>query len=360
MMNIKTIYGLLLSLLMVANAGVSYADNKNYPVSLRISTFAFVDKDGKTQINATPLVARVLDEGWLESELNKRGVKLEWVPITGNDTGALTNEAFASGRIDFANIGDLPSVLLNSGGIRTVVVAPTGRGGDMELLVAKDAPYKSIHDLVGKTISVHRGRPWDLGLRKLIESEGFKVSNFKIVNLNPSAGTAALAAGNVDAFFTNGGGANGGELLESKGIGKIIWTTKGKPLHFKYRAEIWGTRDFIDKYPDLTQLVTTAFVKASYWAAQDKNKEAIIQIATRNGTPEDVVRRTYDDPTLTWKDRWSPLVDGVVSAHYHDVVDAAYAQQLISAPLNADELVDARFVNQALKDLKLENYWTPW
>jgi len=323
------------------------------PKSVRISTFAYVD-NGVTSIRFTPLVDRVLEEGWLESELNKRGVKLEWYPVVG-DTGAVTNEAFAGGRIDFANIGDLPSVLLNAGGVRTAVVAPSGRGSDMYLLVPNNSKAKSIRELKGKRISVHRGRPWDLGLRKLIESEGLKVSDFKIINLAPAAGAAALASGKVDAHF-----ANNGYLLEESRLGKIIWSTKGKAPHFKYRAEVWGTRAFIDRYPELTQIVVTAFVKAAYWASQDQNREQVIRISTRNRTPETVVRNNYDDPSLSWKDRWSPLLDDAVYEHFRNVVAAAQAERLIRKPLNPRELVEPRFVNAALRDLKLEGYWTPW
>lgn len=331
-------------------SGVSAAD---YPKAVRISTFAFVE-NGKTSIRGTALVDRVIEEGWLQSELAKRGVRLEWYPIVG-DTGAVTNEAFASDRIDFANIGDLPSVLLNAGGIRTTVIAPSGRGSDMYLLVPSGSKAKSILDLKGKRISVHRGRPWELGLRKLLESHGLKYSDFKIFNLDPRAGAAALAAGKVDAHF-----ANNGYLLEESGVGKIIWSTKGKPLHFKYRAEIWGKRDFVSRYPELTQLVATAFVKASYWASLDQNREEVIRIGTRNGTPEKVVRRGYEDDSLSWKDRWNPLVDAIVSEHFRDVVTEARQQKLIARPLNPAELVDPRFVSAALKELKLEGYWSPW
>ena len=329
------------------------AEAADVPAALRISTFAFVE-NGTTSIRGTPLVDRVIEEGWLEAELNKRGVKLEWYPIVG-DTGAVTNEAFASSRIDFANIGDLPSILLNAGGIRTAVVAPSGRGSDMYLLVPNHSTAKSIRDLKGKRISVHRGRPWDLGLRKLIEAEGLQVSDFKITNLDPAAGAAALSAGKVDAHF-----ANNGYLLEESGLGKIIWSTKGKPLHFKYRAEVWGTRDFIDRYPELTQLVVTAFIKASHWTSLEQNRAQVIRIATRNGTPEKVVRRSYDDASLSWKDRWNPLVDEVVRAHFRDVTAAARQDKLIAKPLNPDELVEPRFVTAALKALKLEGYWSPW
>jgi sulfonate transport system substrate-binding protein len=329
------------------------SDAADVPKSLRISTFAYTD-NGATTIRFTPLVDRVLEEGWLESELNRRGVKLEWYPVVG-DTGAVTNEAFAGGRIDFANIGDLPSVLLNAGGVRTAVVVPNGRGSDMHLLVPNNSKVKSIRELKGKRISVHRGRPWDLGLRKLIESEGLNVRDFKIINLAPAAGAAALASGKVDAHF-----ANNGYQLEESGVGKIIWTTKGKPPYFKYRAELWGTRAFMDRYPELTQIVATAFVKAAYWASQEQNREQVIRISTRNRTPESVIRSNFDDPSLNWQDRWSPLVDDAVYEHFRNVVEAAQAERLIRKPINPTELVEPRFVNAALRDLKLEGYWKPW
>ena len=342
-----------LVLWLVASISIVAAAGTEYPKKVRISTFAFI-VDGKTTIRGTPLVDRVIEERWLEQELTKRGVVLEWYPIVG-DTGAVTNEALASNRVDFANIGDLPSVLLNAGGIRTAIVAPSGRGSDMYLLVPGDSTVKSIRELQGKRISVHRGRPWELGLRKLIESEGMKISDFKISNLDPRAGAAALAAGKVDAHF-----ANNGHQLEESGLGRIVWSTKGKPQHFKYRAEIWGKRDFIERHPELTQLVATAFVKAAHWASQDANREAVIKIATRNKTPEVVVRRNYEDDSLSWKDRWSPLVDETVREHFRDVVDFARKERLIARPLDPDELVEPRFVNAALKSLKLEGHWTPW
>jgi sulfonate transport system substrate-binding protein len=329
------------------------AHSAEYPRSVRISTFAFVE-NGKTSIRGTVLVDRVIEEGWLERELGQRHVNLEWYPIVG-DTGAVTNEAFAAGRIDFANIGDLPSILLNSGGIHTAVVVPSGRGSDMFLLVPNSSSVHSIRDLKGKRISVHRGRPWDLGLRKLIESEGLKVSDFKIINLDPRAGAAALAAGKVDAHF-----ANNGYLLEDAHLGRIIWSTQGKPPQFKYRAEIWGRSNFIHDQPELTQLVATAFVKAAFWASQPQNREEAIRIATRNGTPEAVVRRGYEDPSLAWRDRWSPLFDDAVSTHYREVAASAANQHLTSRPVDAASLLEPRFVQAALKQLKLESYWTPW
>lgn len=345
----RLLVSLSMATLVVIRPGPAAAE---LPKSLRISTFAFVE-NGKSSIRGYPLIERVVGEGWLEQELRKRGVELEWYPVTG-DTGAVTNEAFAAGRIDFANIGDLPSVLLNAGGVRTAMVAPSGTGSDTYLLVPNDSPARSLRDLKGKRISVHRGRPWELTLRKLIEAEGLKPEDFRITNLDPRAGAAALSAGKVDAHF-----ANNGNLLQDSGIGRIILSTRGRPARFKYRAEIWGTRAFIEAYPELTQLVVTAFVRASYWASQEANREEVIRIGTHNGTPERVVRLNYADDEVSWKARWSPLVDQTVREHYRDVAAAARAQRLIGRPVDAATLVDARFVEQAIRELGLQGYWTP-
>ncbi|QAU33961.1 ABC transporter substrate-binding protein [Janthinobacterium sp. 17J80-10] len=335
---------LKLALLLCA-AGPAWSQQ---PEVVRIATTAFAEA-GKTALNG--VAYRVQLDGWLEQELKKRGVRLEWFPVTG-DTGATINEAFAGGRIDFASYGDLPSVILNAGNVRTHVVVPAGQGSDQFLLVPTSSTAKSIHDLKGKRISVHRGRPWELGFRHLLEDNRLKPTDFKLVNMDVKPGTAALASGAVDALFMING-----YPVEDKGIGRIIWSSKGR-IDRKMRAELWAKKDFTQNNPALTELVVTAWLRAQHWSAQDANRDAIIKDGTRNGTPESVVRRSYDDPTLPWKDRWSPLYDDVVYSHYRRVVAFAKEQNLIRKNLNADELLEPKFVNAAIKNLGLTTFWS--
>jgi len=294
---------------------------------------------------------RVQQEGWLAAQLQQRGVRLEWLAVTG-DTGATMNEAFAGKRIDFAAYGDLPSVILNAGGVRTHVVVPAGRGSDVFLLVAPGSAARTIADLKGKRISVHRGRPWELGLRHLIEDNGLSVGDFTLVNMDIKPGAAALATGKVDALFVLGGDA-----LEDRGAGRIIWSSKGKPER-KMRAELWASRDFTQSQPGLTQLVVTAWLRAQHWASLDTNREALIRDGTRPGVPERVVRRAYDDPQLAWKDRFSPLYDALVYRHYREVLAFAQQQKLVRKALTAEELLEPRFVDAGLRELGLTAYWT--
>lgn len=322
-----------------------------YPEAVRIAASGYV-KGGKLQIGGTGAIGRIMKDGWLEAELKKRGVRLEWFPYSG-EVGPTLNEAFAANRIDFASYGDLPSIILNASGIRTQIVVPAGRGTDVFLVVPPNSTAKSLPDLKGKVISLNRSRPWELGFQRLMQDNGLSYKDFRMINTDLPAGEAALASGRVDALFTLQA-----YILEDKKIGKIIWSSKGEPDK-KMRAELWGAQTFIDKYPEITQLVATAYLRAQYWASLDENREAVILDGTRNGTPESVIRRNYDDSSLAWKDRFSPLYDPLILDHYRRAIAFAYEKKLIQRPIKAEDLLQPRFVNTALSDLKLKDYWQP-
>lgn len=325
------------------------------PEAVRIgmaSSPGFISKSSK-EVQGTYPTARVIEDGWLEAKLRERGVKLQWVPITG-ELGPITNEAFASKRIDFANIGDLPSIILNARSTRTQLIVPNGKGADLFLVVPVNSTARTLQDLKGKRVSVQLSRPWELGFRALAREKGLTFADFRNFNLTPQVSTNALALGNIDAVF----GIHG-YLLEEKKVGRIIWSSRGS-LDYKVRSsELWGTRDFLERYPEVSQLIATAYVRAQLWVAQDQAKESAVRRAVLNGTPERVARRSYDDSAVIWRDYWSPLFDDLVTNHYRQAVTFATDTRLINRKLTGDELLQPKFVQTALKDLQAEGFWTP-
>lgn len=320
------------------------------PDTIRISgtvTYA----NGKIQLSG--LDYAVEKEGWLRSELVKRGIKLEWYPVSGTATGPLTNEAFANHVIQFASYGDLPSIILNSNGAgeTTQLLVPES-SEDAYLVVPQDSTAKSIDDLKGKRIAIHKGRPWELPLLRLLDSRGLTYNDFQIYNINPEAGASALVTGGVDGLFTLS--AYG---LEDKGVAKIIWSTKDAPHDWKIAIGIWGATDFINKQPELTQLVVTAYVKAAFWVSHDENKEEIIKQRTLTGASESQVRRSYEDPSLTWQQRWSPLFSSDVYNHYKVDLGYSFEKKITRKAIDVNDLLNSKFVNQAINDLQLQTYW---
>jgi sulfonate transport system substrate-binding protein len=85
----------------------------------------------------------------------------------------------------------------------------------------------------------------------------------------------------------------------------------------------------------------------------------VLQIASRGSLPVELVAQDYDDPRVPWRDRFSPLIDGFYVEHFKDVAAYTYANKLVQKNIALDDIIDDRFVAPALKDLKLETYWTP-
>lgn len=321
------------------------------PKVVRIATVAY-HLNGKTHYLGSTALAT--DTG-LEEALAKRGVKLEWVPAATAMVGPIVNEAFANKSIDFAVYGDLPPIILNGSKPRVQLVAPWGRSGNSYLVVPANSGAKSIVDLKGKRIALHRGRPWEIPFANLVQKNGLQLSDFKIVNVNPQVGAAALASGSVDAFFS----LNDAYNLEDKGVGKIIWSTKNAPPDWKLMGGLWARNEFVQEYPELTQAIVTSFVKANHWAAQDAHKETYIKEYASLVQPESVVKRDYDDDSVSWRDRWSPLYDQALIEHYKRATSYARSSGLIRNEIDLKQLLNARFVEQALKELRLQAFWAP-
>jgi len=343
---------LILRLLLLASlilTNLAHAFDK--PEIVRIASIA-ANQDGKSVISGGQS-AVLAKQGWLEQELGKHGVKFEWYPVPTAVGGPLFNEALANKTVDFASYGDFPALIAKAGGIDIKLIVPAGRGTNSYLVVPANSTANSIKDLQGKRIAIHRGRPLELAFGKLVSTNGLKYKDFKLYNVNAQAGAAALGAGDVDALFT------GSEAfqLQDKGIAKIIWTSKGTP--WKWRAELFVRKEFADKYPEITQIVANAYVKASYWEAQEENRPEVIRLAAQLGTPESVVLRDYEGDESAWKDRFSPLFDPFTTEHYREAAQFTYEQKLIGKKLDVKDLFDTRFLDTALKELKLENYWTP-
>ncbi len=162
--------------------------------------------------------------------------------MTTAAVATLVNESFLNNKIDFAFYGSLPAVVLNATGVKTQIVVPGGIGNNVYLIVPENSPIKSIEELKGKKIALHRGRPWEINFGQLIQSKGLSLKDFQIVNLNPQAGAAALSAKSVDAFFT----LSDALTLQDRHLGKIIWSSQSLPADWKMRAELcWVGKSYM-------------------------------------------------------------------------------------------------------------------
>ena len=339
----------LLSPLLMLGLLASSASYAAEPLkTVRIATVAYSNAGKITFNGPTYLMDK---DPWLKEQLAQRGVELQWVPAATASVGTFVNEEFANKRIDFAFYGDLPSIILNASGVATQLIAAGGIGNNVYLVVPPDSTATSIDDLKGKRVALHRGRPWELSFAKLLESRNLAFDDFRLFNLNPQAGGAALSAGRIDGLFT----LSDAFLLEDKKVGKIIWSSKQAPLDWKMRAELFGAKDFIAQNPEVTQLVVDAYLKALKWASQDEHKAEYIALLSQSGQPQSVLLREVQGEA--WKDHFSPLINATLRQHYADGISYSLQSKLIRKDVNVDNLLDDRFVKQGLKNLNLTEEW---
>ncbi|OTG84159.1 nitrate ABC transporter substrate-binding protein [Acinetobacter sp. ANC 4558] len=286
------------------------------------------------------------------NQLKQENIELQWEPVTTAAVATLVNESFINNKIDFAFYGNLPAVVLNASGIRTQLIVPGNIGNNIYLVVPPNSPAKNIHDLKGKKIALHRGRPWEINFSQLIESEGLNFKDFQIINLNPQAGAAALSAKSVDAFFT----LSDALTLQDRKLGKIIWSSQSLPAEWKMRAELWGRQSYIEQHPKVTQQLADATVRAMYWISQNKDEYQLSQ--TKFGQPLSVIQRESNNTTSTWKKDWFPNYQiPFLTQHYQRVIDHAVKNQLIQTPIKSDELLNSKFTDQAIQNLQVGDYW---
>ncbi|MFW1982089.1 ABC transporter substrate-binding protein [Acinetobacter guillouiae] len=336
------------SLLGLVACGVHKTEDPNQSKTsqqqLRIAVVANGTSGGLDFIGVPQLIAQ--DPIFLKA-LKQKNIELKWEPVTTAAVATLVNESFINNKIDFAFYGNLPAVVLNATGVRTQIVVPGGVGNNVYLVVPADSPIKTIEDLKGKKIALHRGRPWEINFAQLIQSKGLKLKDFQIINLNPQAGAAALSAKSVDAFFT----LSDALTLQDRHLGKIIWSSQSLPADWKMRAELWGRKTYLDQHPDTTQLLADATVRAMQWISQ--HQDEFQQSQTKFGQPLSVIQRESQNTSSNWQQDWLPeyQVD-FLKQHYAKVIDHAVKNQLIQTPIKAEELLNAQFTSQAIQNLQ--------
>lgn len=102
--------------------------------------------------------------------------------------------------------------------------------------------------------------------------------------------------------------------------------------------------------------VVTTFIKAAAFASDPANKDEVFDGWSLSGFPKDAFEGDIEADTLA--NRLNPLIDDFIIARYKDQVARAKAYGLIKGDVDVDAWLEPKYLQQALKDLKLVNYWS--
>ena len=288
--------------------------------------------------------------GMLEEEFRKDGITVTWSFLRG--AGPAVNEAYANGLVDFSLLGDLPSIIGRAGGLKTRVLAATAIRGSTYIFVPSGSNIQKIEDLRGKKVALFKGTNNQLSAAKILEKYGLKESDIRAINMDQATTMAALQTGDIDAAF---GGSNYLSLRD-RGVARVIYTTYGDDPRFLRHCSFIGSEDFIKKYPEHTKRVVKTLVLAAKWLSdQDQKPEPIYQLWARSGVQFANYKEDWAGRSMkVWS---SPLIDEYIVSEYNTNIQEAKRFGLIRNTFRFEDWVDARFLNEVLREQSLENYW---
>lgn len=288
-------------------------------------------------------------KGLLEEEFKNDGIKIEWYFFKG--AGPAVNEAVANNALDFAYQGDLPSIIGKAGGLKTKLIAAGNVRSNVYVAVPSDSSITSIKDLKGKKVGVFKGTNAHLTINRILEANSLTEKDLKLYNLGLADGEAALSSKDIEVGFY----WNGLLKLRTLGIVKIIYSTKEGPDNWKNFGGFLVTEKFAKEYPEIVKRVVKIYVKAAQWGSQEENREELFELLAKLGTPFSNIKEEYAGDLL--KIRNSPLLDEFYFLHYKEGVAFSKEKALIRNTFDVDKWIDKSYLESALKELGLENYW---
>ncbi|MES2935682.1 MAG: ABC transporter substrate-binding protein [Pseudomonadota bacterium] len=287
----------------------------------------------------------------IDEEFKADGIKIEWKFFPG--AGPALNESFANGLTDFAfGHGDLPVIVGRSTGLKHKVILSSGRGGNSYFVVPAASPAKTLADLKGKRLATFKGTAGQLTLYRWLDKFGLNEKDFRIISLDSDSTLAALSTGDID------GTVRTPFDLESRGVARRIHEILDDP-YLNRPGTLWVGEEFEKKYPAIVQRVVTRLIKVAQWSTQEVNREKQYQLWATSGTPY-VDYKTDWGKTADLRNRINPLLDEYYTASIQRSIEEAKKYKLIRRDVTLDGWLEPKYLNYALKELELEDYWPQW
>jgi sulfonate transport system substrate-binding protein len=288
-------------------------------------------------------------KGWIDEEFKADGIKVEWLFFKG--AGPAVNEALSNQQLDFAFQGDLPSIVARAAGLKTRVIFATGVRSNLYIGVPPDSPLKTIQDLRGKRVSLFRGTNMHLPALRLLEAHGLTERDVRILNLDTAGYLTALATRDIDGAI----GAMDILRLRDKGQVRVLYRSKGDSPIFTRQSHVLVTDEFAAAHPQLVQRVINAAVRTARWSSDEANREEVLRLWARAGTPYEHWKEDYDGEPL--RVRLNPNFDPFLVGRYKDAEAQAFRFRLSRARFDVDAWIDQRYLKVALREQKLDTFW---
>ena len=203
-----------------------------------------------------PVSLVLKQQGWLEEELKKDGIQVQWVQSLGSNKAL---EFLNAGSLDFGSTAGAAALLgkVNGNPIETIWVYSKPEW--TALVTRPDTGIAKVEDLKGKRVAVTKGTDPYIFLLRALSQHGLTASDVNLVLLQHDQGRAALERGDVDAW------AGLDPMMAD------VELSQGFPLFFRDAdANSYGVLNvreaFAAEHPEIVKQVLTVYERGRQWA----------------------------------------------------------------------------------------------
>ncbi|MGI4815770.1 MAG: sulfonate ABC transporter substrate-binding protein [Janthinobacterium lividum] len=253
--------------------------------------------------------------GTLEKQLAPLGIKVEWNEFAA---GPQLLEGLNVGAIDFGYVGEAPPVFAqaaNADFVYTAYEIPTPHAEGV--LVPKDSPIRSVHDLKGKKVAFNKASDVHWFLVALLRKNGLDYPDIQPVFLAPADARAAFESKAVDAWaiwepFLS--------AAEKSGSARLLADASGVASHHQF---FLSARDYAKARPDVLNITLEALRAEGRALIADYPKGAA-ELAPIQGLPADVIEAGLRHYAHIYKP-----IDAAVIAEQQTIADTFFSLGLI-------------------------------
>lgn len=304
-------------------AGGALAEDKPAKVSLDWATY-------------NPVSVALKANGYLEQDLKKDGIAVEWTKSGGSNVSIGFLNA---GKIDFGSTAGAAALVGKIDGATIKSVYVYSKPEWTALVVKPNSPIKTVADLKGKRIAAARGTDPHVFLIRALAEAGMTPKDVTIVVMAHANGKAAMEAGDVDAW------AGLDPMMaeaEVNGTGRLFY----RAPDFNSYGILNVSIDFAKKYPALVKRVLGAYEQARLWSIAHPDELTALMVEA-TGMPKAVVakqlteRTDLKDPVIGPKVRTAILAAGVTLQKEEAVPST------VDMAATVDALLDSSFLPKA-------------
>lgn len=279
-----------------------------------------------------PVSIVLKQQGLLEKELEKDGIKVRWVQSAGSNKAL---EFLNAGSIDFGSTAGSAALVakINGNPIKSIYVY--SRPEWTALVTGPKSDIKTVADLKGKAVAVTRGTDPHIFLVRALAEAGLTDKDVRFVLLQHADGRLALSRGDVQAW------AGLDPMMASAEL------DEGAKLFFrKPDANTWGIlnvrEEFAKAHPQLVQRVLKVYEQGRRWALANPDQLTKL-LAEAAKIPENVAAKQLKERTeLTHSAIGKPQRESILAAGI-----ALQKAGVVDAKVNIEQvvndLIDERF-----------------